>query len=217
MRTFSKWALALVVPAVWVGTSWAAEEEAKMVPEGTTIQLILLRQKAVRQDIGLGRDHTGKIFEFTSKQYDRAREAMKLDQAERRQKFETMKEENERFLKDNLSREQRKRLDQITLQVVGLLWLGREEIARDLNLTEEQRQKAKDLREHTREEARKLLRTGSREGQREKFAQLRRETRNKLQELLTPDQRTKWRELVGRPFRGQLEFEQAEEGSRENR
>jgi Spy/CpxP family protein refolding chaperone len=215
MRTFSQWALVLAVPAIWVGTSWAAEEEAQMVPEGTTIQLILLRQKSVRQDLGLTPDHTSKIFEFTAKQYDAAREAVKLGQDERRQKFEALKQENEQFLKENLTPEQRKRLDQITLQVVGLLWVAQPEIARELNLTDEQRQKAKELREQTRKEARDLFRSSDRQERREKYAKLRQETRRKLHELLTENQRAKWKELVGRPFQGPVEYEEAEEGPRD--
>jgi hypothetical protein len=214
MRMFSQWALVLTVPAICVGTSWAAEKEAQMVPEGTTIQLILLRQKSVRQDLGLAHDHTGKIFTFTAKQNDAAKEAVKLGQEERRQKFEALKQENEGFLKENLSPEQRKRLDQITLQVVGLLWVAQPEIATTLKLTDEQRQKAKELQEQMRKEARDLL--GSSGGQEpgEKYAKLRQETRTKLQELLTEDQRTKWKELAGPPFKGQIEYEKAEEGSR---
>lgn len=215
MRTFRHWALVLAVPVLWAGTSWAAEEEAQSVPEGATVQLILLRQKSVRQDLGLAPEHTSKIFEFTAKQYDAGREAAKLGQDERRKKFEALKQENEQFLKENLTPEQRKRLDQITLQVVGLLWLSRPEIARELNLTDEQRQKAKELREQTRKEARDLFRTSDRQERRAKYAKLHEETHKKLNELLTEDQRAKWKELVGRPFKGPIEYEEAQEGSRD--
>ena len=215
MRTFSKWALALVIPAISVGTAWAAEEEAQMVPEGTTIQLLLLRQKAVRHDIGLTRDHTSKIFEFTAKQYDAAKEAMKLSEDERKQKFEEMKKENEQFLKTTLTADQRKRLNQVTLQVAGLLWLTRPEMIKDLNLTDEQQQKAKELREQTRKEAREVLSSSERQERNEKFAKLRQDTRKKLHELLTDDQRAKWKELVGRPFKGKIEYEEAEEGNKD--
>lgn len=215
MRTFRHWALVLAVPALWVGTSSAAEEEAQSVPEGATIQLILLRQKSVRQDLGLTPEHTRKIFEFTAKQYDAGREAVKLGQDERRKKFEALKQENEQFLKENLTPEQRKRLDQITLQVVGLLWLSHPDIARELNLTDEQRQKAKELREQTRKEARDLFRSSDRQERRAKYAKLHEETHKKLHELLTEDQRAKWKELVGRPFKGPIEFEEAQEGARD--
>jgi Spy/CpxP family protein refolding chaperone len=215
MRTFSQWALVLAIPAVWVGTSWAADEEAEMAPEGTTIQLLLLRQKSVRRDLGLTHEHTSKIFEFTAKQYDTARAAVKLGQDERRQKFEALKRQNEEFLKENLTPEQRKRLDQITLQVVGLLWMTQPAIDKELNLTDEQRQKAKELREHTRQEARDLFRSPSGPERREKYVKFREETRRKLQQLLTKDQRAKWKELVGRPFKGLIEYEEAGEGGKD--
>src|SRR5437588_832557 len=122
MRTFWRWGMVLAVPAVWVAAALPGEE--RPVPSGATVQLMLLRQKSVRQDLKIPKEEREKIFDFTYKQHEAAEQALKLAGAERKETFEKMRKENEKFLEETLKPEQRKRLDQITMQVAGLLWLS---------------------------------------------------------------------------------------------
>jgi hypothetical protein len=207
MRAFRKWSLVLVVPALWVGATQSADRQ---IPERTTIELLLLRQKSVQEELKLSPEVTRKVLDFTHKQGEAFREALKAGDEDRKQKFEAMEKENKQFLSDNLSSEQRKRLLQITLQVTGLHELNRPEVAKALNLTEEQQQKFKDLRQDHRKQLAELIRPEGREGRNEKLAKLREDTRNKVRAILTDEQKEKVRELVGEPFNGAIVFEEEE-------
>jgi hypothetical protein len=207
MRTFRKWALVLVVPALWVA---AARPQERFVPEGTAIELILLRQKSVQQELKLTPEVIKKVMEFTNKQHDAFWEALKGAKEGRKEKIMKLDKEDKQFLADNLTPAQRKRLAEITLQVTGLHELSRPEAAKLLNLTEEQQQKFKELRRAHRKDLEEIIHPKGREGKNEKLAKLREDTRNKIRAILTDEQKAKVRELVGEPFKGKIEFEEHE-------
>ena len=206
MRTW-KWALVLAIPALWVGATQSADRH---VPQGTTIELLLLRQKSVQEELKLSPEVTRKVMEFTNKQHEAFQAALKSGDEERKQKVRQFDQENKQFLNDTLTVGQRKRLIQIMLQVTGLHQLNRPEIARALNLTDEQQQKFQDLHKEHRKQLIEIFDPKAREGRNEKLAKLREDTRNKVQAILTDEQKEKVRELVGEPFRGAILFEEDE-------
>ena len=96
-------------------------EPQPIVPERTTIQLLLLRQKSVQKELKLADDVAKKVMEFTNKESRGVRQSAEAGRRRSAtQKFEELEKENKKFLEENLSAEQRKRLEQITLQVTGL-------------------------------------------------------------------------------------------------
>jgi hypothetical protein len=200
-----KWAVVLVVPAVWAATAWPAEPP---VPEGTTIKLLLLRQKSVQKELELGADVNQKIMEFTAAQSEAARKTVGLGEAARKEEFVKLARQNDKFLTDTLTPKQSKRLDQITMQFTALHQLTKPEIAKELNLSDEQVKKFKDMHTEARKELVGLLET--KEGRQEKFAKLREETRTRVLALLTDEQKAKVREMVGPPFEGEIVFEEPE-------
>jgi Spy/CpxP family protein refolding chaperone len=101
------------------------------------------------------------------------------------------------------------------LQVTGLHELNRSEVAKELNLTEEQQQKFKDLQKEHRKELVEIMLPKGKEGRNEKLAKLREDTRNKIQTILTDEQKAKVRELVGEPFKGEIVFEEDESESKD--
>jgi hypothetical protein len=206
MRTL-KWVLVLVAPALWVA---AARPADRLVPERTTIELLLLRQKSVQEELKLSPEIAKKALEFTHKQHEAFHEALKLGEEERKQKLMDMEKENKQFLADNLTEGQRKRLFEITLQVTGLHELNRPEVAKALNLTEEQQQKFKELQQEHRKQLLESFQSKERESRNEKLAKLREDTRNKIRAILTDEQKEKVRELVGEPFKGEILFEEYE-------
>jgi Spy/CpxP family protein refolding chaperone len=209
MRTF--WKAALIV-AVLAACAAAAEPPNPIVPEGTTVQLILLRQKSVQEDLKLTPEVAKKVMDFTNKEGDAYDKALKLTGKERETKVEELEKENKKFLEDNLTPPQRKRLEQITLQVTGLQQLTRPEVAKALNLTDDQQQKFKALEQEARKELGAIIDAPNREGRNEKLAKLREETNKKIEALLTDQQKAKARELVGEPFKGAILFEEPEPG-----
>lgn len=204
MRTL-KWVLVLAVPALWVT---AARPADRLVPRGTTIELLLLRQKSVQEELKLSPEVTKKVMEFTNKQHEAFHEALKSGEEERKQKLQQFEKQNRQFLNDTLTVEQRKRLIQIMLQATGLHQLNRPEIAKALNLTDEQQQKFQDLHKEHRKQLIEIFDAKAREGRNEKLAKLREDTRNKVRAILTDEQKAKVRELVGEPFKGAILFEE---------
>jgi hypothetical protein len=73
MHTFMKWAVVLLVPAVFGVTAWSAEPA---VPEGTTVKLLLLRQKSVQKELDLSPDAVKKILDFTNKQSEAVKKVL---------------------------------------------------------------------------------------------------------------------------------------------
>src|SRR5262245_48241261 len=136
MRTFMKWALVLLVPAVFAATGRSAEDDS--VPEGATVKLLLLRQKSVQKELKLSSDVIKKTMEFTEAQSEAAGKAAKLDEAERKKAFEKLMRENEKFLTDNLDEKQSKRLNQIMMQFTALTQLTKPEMAKELKLSDDQ-------------------------------------------------------------------------------
>jgi hypothetical protein len=203
MRTL-KWVLVLAVPAMVV----AAQQVEPIAPEGTTIQLILLRQKSVQQDLKLTPEVVKKVFEFTDKEYDLALKAEKLSEKDKDQKFQELEKANEKFLADNLSAAQRKRLEQITLQITGLHQLTRPEVVKALGITDEQQQKFKEMQKEARKELEDIIGDKNRAGRNEKLAKLRADIDKKVEAALTDKQKEIAKELVGERFKGEIVIEE---------
>ena len=210
MRTLWKWALVLAVPAGWV----AAQQDEDLVPDRTTVQLLLLRQKSVQDELKLAPDLVKKIVDFTDKEAEAYAKAQASGEDERKKKEDALESDNKKFIEDNLSAAQRKRLDQIYLQVTGLQQLTRPEAAKALNLTEDQQTKFKAMRKEARKLLEEILEAKGSEGRNEKLAKLRAEIDKKIGAVLTDEQKTKAREIVGEPFRGELLFEEVKPGTK---
>jgi hypothetical protein len=223
MRTCWKWLLVLAIlaiPATCLAAAQPGQKTGKgkrLIAEGEVIELLLLRQKAVRDDLKLDKEFKTKVFEFTGKQHEKAEEVRKLPEAEQKAKWEDMAKENDAFLKDNLNPDQRKRLKQIAIQVVGLLWVTRKRIADELKLTDDQKTKARMLQKEARKDLMDLADVTNPKDRKEKVAALKKHNRERLMGLLTAEQKTKLQELAGAPFRGELIFEEEEKGSKEQK
>jgi hypothetical protein len=217
MRTFWKWALVLTVPVVWATTARPADEPPKQrqgvrsVAEEEAMELLLLRQKSVREDLKLPHEETEKIFEFTAKQYDEAEKARDLPEDQRQAAFDRLVREDEAFLARHLTPDQRKRLEQISMHLAGLMWVTRPAIARELSLTDEQKQKARDYQKEAREKLMEVLKAENKEERKGKLAELHKASHDKLLSLLTDQQKAKWHELAGPPFKGEIVFEEPEQ------
>jgi Spy/CpxP family protein refolding chaperone len=203
-----QWALVLIFPAVFAATALSADPP---IPEGTTVKLLLLRQKSVQKELGIAPEEAAKIKEFTQAQSDAARKTRDLGAEERKEAFLRLEKQNKDFLAKTLTEKQGKRLHQIMMQYTPLTQLLSPELAKELNLGEEQVGKLKDLQATARKELVAFLTAKEREGKNEKFAKLREDTRAKTLAVLTDDQKAKVREMVGAPFEGEIIFEEEED------
>jgi Spy/CpxP family protein refolding chaperone len=214
MRACRKWTFALAALCVCSVPARAADDKPKVIPERGAIELVLLRHKAVRDDLKLTRPEARRIHEFTEQQWKKEQEVEAIaDEKERDRRFEEMTREDERFLEEILKPEQKKRLDQITLQVAGLLWLARDEVAAALKLTDEQKQKLVEYQKAAHKEMEELLHSETRRDRQAELRKHQEACKLRVLELLTDEQEAKYNELIGEPFRGELKFDEADPGS----
>ena len=195
------------------GAGLAAQESAqlktKLVPEEGAIELVLLRHKAVRDDLKLTHREARKIHEFTERQWKKALEAEELSDAkERDRRYEEMTKEDDKFLEETLTPAQNKRLDQITLQVAGLLWIKQPEVIAELKLTDEQKKKAAQYQEEAKREMEELLHSPVRRDRHAEMKKHHEASKKRLLELLTDEQEAKYQEMIGPPFKGELRFDE---------
>ena len=195
--------LALGVVALGAVAARSADDE-KIVAKEDAIQVVLLRHTSVQKDLHLTAEEVKKIHEFADGQWKKVQDMKGLSEAEKNEKYEAMARQNEKFLHDTLSAEQCKRLNQITMQVAGLLWVARSDVAAELKLTDEQKQKVKEAHKEAHREMQEALSSKGGEIAPEKVRELRMSNRRRLMSILTDEQKGKWKEMAGEPFKGEL-------------
>jgi len=199
----------MAVTILGVGAVQVRAADKKMVPEEGAVEVMLLLQPSVCKELNLSPDKRQKIETFADGQWKKAQALANLDEQQRDQQFQSMTKENERFVGEVLSKDQKKRLDQIILQTAGLLCVTRPHVAHELKLSEEQKKRAAQMQQEARDEMEALIHQTSDEQKDAKLRELRETSRKRLMELLTDDQETKWKELTGAPFKGEIRFAEA--------
>jgi hypothetical protein len=177
------------------------------IPDGTVINLLLLRQKSVQEELKLSPEVAKKVVDFCNMEHAEFGKALKLGDADLKKKVEELDKANKKFLKDNLSEAQHKRLDQIRLQVTGLHHLIQPETAKALDLTKDQQTKFKKMHEDARKRLADIFGAKDKDEKNKKLAKLREETNTQIWGVLTDAQKEKVKALVGEPFKGELLIE----------
>jgi hypothetical protein len=203
MNRHSRLAFGLTILAFWAAPLYSAE---KMVPEEGALEVMLLRQQSVQKELKLTDDEIEKVHKHCAKQWEKAQAVSKLSEKEQDTKFNEMSKENERFVETTLTKEQRKRLHEITLQTAGLLCVTRQEVASKLKLTEEQKKRLPQFHKEARQEAEEWIYVVKKEQRLEKLRELRETSRKRLMDLLTDEQEVAWKEMIGAPFVGDLTY-----------
>jgi Spy/CpxP family protein refolding chaperone len=170
---------------------------------GPMLMVGLLRSPQVQQELKLTDQQKQQLEQLGEQWREKMRGLRDLPPEERRQKGEGMRAEVEKQLATILNEQQMKRLKQIALQVEGYAALERPEIADQVGLTKEQRQKIRDILRQAGEKRREAFQQG--QGDRQAAFQRMREIRQwvdgEIEKLLTPEQKKKWQELIGEPFK----------------
>jgi Spy/CpxP family protein refolding chaperone len=170
---------------------------------GPMLMVGLLRSPQVQQELKLTDQQRQQLEQLGEQWREKMRGLRYLPPEDRWQKGEGMRAEVEKQLATTLNEQQMKRLKQIALQVEGYAALERPEIADQVGLTKEQRQKIRDILRQAGEKRREAFQQG--QGDRQAAFQRMREIRQwvdgEIEKLLTPEQKKKWQELVGAPFK----------------
>jgi len=177
-----------------------------MVPEEETIEILLLRQKSVREELKLNDAAAEKIKTYSASQWKKAQDASKLSKSEQDAKFDEMAKENRQFLETNLNQSQRDRLEQITLQVAGLSCITRPRIADRLKLTAEQKTKAKELQKEANEDLEKLVKSNDSQDRKQEITKLWDKNESRVNQLLTDSQKATWKQMTGHEFKGEFVY-----------
>jgi hypothetical protein len=108
-------------------------------------------------------------------------------------------------LAKSLKPEQLKRLKQINLQVRGNAAFGDAKIQKQLSFTDEQKEKVTEILKEADAARRELFQSlrqgGDFQEMRKKMTEMNEEVTKKIQDVLTDDQKDKWKDMVGKPFK----------------
>jgi hypothetical protein len=159
----------------------------------------LARRSDVRKELELLDDQIQKLDKLNETRGERMRQMFSgMEDVPREQRFEKMRElgqkeqqQTERELEQILLPHQMRRLKQLELQTRsrgGVQALLGDRAAEELGLSPEQKEKLQKRAAELEEQLR------------QKTAELRKQNQDELLRLLTPQQRAKWKDLVGDPF-----------------
>lgn len=177
----------------------------------------LLQNKGVQEELKITEEQKDKIKTASDeirKKYPSGFGFGKKDnQPSKEDREKTAKERNEATAKaiaEILTKEQAARLKQIERQQSPATTLSTDEdVQKVLALSDEQKQKIKDIIEENTKQTRELFGGGGKGGFNkdafEKIATLRKELTEKSLKVLTEDQTKKWKDLTGAPFEVRFE------------
>lgn len=206
MIKFGTWVSAIAAVALVTAPAHPADD-SELVAQSGAMEIVLLRQPSVQKELKLTDVHGKKIQEFASQQWKKAQEIHKLPANEQDAKYDMLTKENEKFMSDLLTPEQRKRLDQIGMQVAGLLWAGRPDTASALKLTPEQKKRLDEFHKEAHKEAVAILKDMKDDAtKQDQLKRLHEASKRRLLSLLTPEQQETWKTLAGPEFKGELHY-----------
>jgi hypothetical protein len=194
------------------------------VGTGGNCRLALLTDKTVQRELKLTQKQFKRLTDSQTKQQAAVRRLMTQapagflgDPDGFRKKVEQLHQDAEKAVDDVLTAEQRKRLDELSLQQRGGQALADPAVADALKLTDEQRTKIQTIQTDAARQMQQLaaqamqgfLNTGpnvaalqkSSQELNKKMADLQQEAGKQMLDVLTAEQKSKWHDMQGKPFR----------------
>lgn len=164
--------------------------------------IFLLGQKSVQEELKLSGEQIKQVQELAEKQRANRPNFQGLDREEIQKKMaELRKAENEALAKI-LKPEQLKRVKQISVQQQGVRAVFNEDVAKALKITDEQKDKFREIQRHAFEEMQGL---GRDEEGFKKRQEIMKATNEKMMGVLTAEQKAKLKEMQGKPFKGEIQ------------
>jgi hypothetical protein len=168
----------------------------------------LLTQKSVQEELKMSDEQVKKATEQVEKQRESFAGLRDLSREERQAKMQETAKANQAVLADILKEDQLKRFKQISLQQRGGQALADPEIAQALGLSTEQKDRIQAIQDASQNEMRELFQAGAAGGDRQEMQKkaeaLRASVNEKSTSVLTAEQQTKWKEMNGEPFKGEI-------------
>lgn len=171
---------------------------------GANLKTLLVSNKALQDELKISDDLKEKFTKFEETQRAEMQKLATLGQDDddqiARLKMQIKLIEDRKELLKALSSDQSKRLDQIDRQRMGLAAFSNEKVAKELKITDDQKDKFKTINEELQKDTRELFQGGFGADTQKKMQSLREEALDKCVELLTADQRKQWKEMIGEKF-----------------
>jgi hypothetical protein len=165
-------------------------------------ELGLLNQKSVQEDIKFLPEQSQGVARLLAKRREAMRNFRNLTPEEWRNKFDEL-EEQETELAQLLRPDQTTRLRQIAVQMRGTDAYNDPDVARSLGLSNAQKEKIRLLQDEARLTAWAEFSSGDmRDSERRRVEEAWRTARDQIQALLTEEQKERWKDLTGEPFKG---------------
>jgi hypothetical protein len=181
----------------------------------------LLTNKSVQEELKLSEEQLTKVKEFGTKvaaEFPRPEPGTPPDREKMQEAMKKIGEMTTAFVKDTLTEPQAKRYKEIQLQQGGILGAFRsEETSKALAVTDEQKEKVKEIQDTMNKDMQELRQGGGGFNQEtmQKMQAIRKEGAEKAMGVLTSDQKKKWEEMTGKPF--EIKFEGGPGGPGGNR
>jgi hypothetical protein len=202
------------------GETGAARAAPQEFPDEARKQLVealgggpfLVFRDRVQEELKLSEDQKqalmGKIpdhFQETMKVFERIKDLKPQEREKEMQSHrQKAREKLSALLKETLKAQQLKRLQQLELQQEGPFALGRPEIAKELHITDEQRQQFMGVVQEMQKKIEPLVKEagsgGNPEEIRPKVMKIRKEHGGRIEAILSDTQQRQWQNLLGKPF-----------------
>jgi Spy/CpxP family protein refolding chaperone len=172
----------------------------------------LAAQKSVAEDLKLTDDQGAKVKKIGEDLRTKYADDLKSAGKDREKSAEVrkkMNEESTKLLAEALKPEQIKRLRQIEIQLGGLAILSREDVAKELKLTDKQKEDLKGRADDLRKDTGAIFQDAGKDKFAEAMAKVRTlsgEAATKFVSTLTDDQKALHKEMTGKKFEGKIEF-----------
>jgi hypothetical protein len=205
MKRFMQLTLAAAVVAIAVSPALAQQRQGRGFGGMGLGTLFYLTQKSVQEELKMSDEQIKKVTELQEKQREAFQGLRDLSQEERRTKMQENAKAQSEAIAKLLDAKQLKRAKQIALQQqvsrALAFTLNNEEIAKELKITDEQKDKIRDIQMKSFEELRDL---GRDEEAAKKRQEVMKATNEKVMGLLTDEQKAKLKEMQGEPFKGEI-------------
>ncbi len=203
MRRVQTWMAALVVAAIAAAPALAQDKPRFAFGGGFGVnKLGLLSNKSVQDELKMAEDQVKKVTDLQEKQ-----RANRLDfqDPDFRTKMQERAKETEKALSEILKPEQAKRLDQISYQQRGANAFNDPEVQKALGFDDAQKDKVSAIQRDGFAAMRELFQPGGDPAEgRKKMEEFQKSQTEKLMNVLSAEQKTKWNELKGPEFKGEI-------------
>ena len=188
-------------------------------------QIMLLMQPSVQKELQLTPQQIQEASQASNRHMAAMKQTFSLPADQREKKMKELKTSGDKMAMDLLKPAQKLRLREISLQTQGPQAYSEADVVKELGLTADQQFQAGAIQEEIRGQIMALMPAPGQpkagqppalpkpgqpgqppnfEAMQKKTAELNKAADEKFQKLLTDEQKAKWKDLLGKPFAGEI-------------